>query len=88
MHPPEVRQPGRVQTLPRLGRSPQRLRCLADVVLEQPRLGQCAADLNLLLTAEPGPLERTHQQGRGVRATPLIEGPNCLAIEVLGRHVD
>ncbi len=86
VHPPEIGKAGRVESLPRLGRTPQGLGRLADVVLQQPGLGQRAADLNLLLAPQPGPLQHPNEQGRRVCAAALVERPNGLAIEVLSRH--
>ena len=86
VHPPEVGQPGGIEPFAGFGRSPQGLGGLADVVLQQPGFRERAPDLDLLVATEPRPLERAHEQRRRVRAAPLLERPNGLAVEVRRRH--
>src|SRR5262245_61808661 len=44
VHPPQLGQSGRLQTLARFGRTAKRLGRLSQVVLEEPGLGEGAAD--------------------------------------------
>ncbi len=77
---------GRIEAFSSFGRSPQGFGGLADIVLQQPGLGQSAPNLNLLIAIEPRTLERAHEQRRRVRAPPLLERPNGLTVEVWRRH--
>ena len=73
VHAPQVRQPGRVEPLPPLRRIAQRLGRLPDVVLQQPGLGQRAADLGLLVAVAAGLFQCADEEGGGLRAVPVLE---------------
>jgi hypothetical protein len=86
VHPPEIRKTSRIEPFSRFGRPPERFGCLSNVVLEEPRLGQRAPDLDLLLAPETRPLQRPDEEGRRIRTAPLIERLYRLAVEVGGRQ--
>ncbi len=86
VHAPEVRQPGRVEALPPFRRIAQRFGRLPDVVLEQPGLGQRAADLGLLVAIAAGLLQRANEEGGRLRAVPVLERLHGLAVEIWVRH--
>jgi hypothetical protein len=73
VHAPEVRKAGGIETLARFGRSPKRFGRLSNIILQQPRVGQGAAHLNLLVAAESRLLQRAHEQRRRIRAASLFE---------------
>ena len=61
------------------GGSPERLGRLADVVLQEPGFGQRAANLERLVAAQPGLLERADEEGRGFGAVSVLQGLGGLA---------
>ena len=83
VQPPELREPGRVQPLAPLRRTAQRLGRLPHVVLQQPRFGERAANLDLLVAAAaPGCLQRANQQGGRLGAVPAFERLDRLRVKV------
>lgn len=74
VHPPEVRQPGRIGTLTDIGWSPERLRRLPKVILKQPGLCEGGADPNLVLPSQPRLAKRTDEQRRRLGAVSMFEG--------------
>ena len=86
VHPPEVGKTGRIDALSRLGWTPKRFDGLPQVVLKQPRLGQRAAKLNLLVARQAWTPQGTDEQRCCIRASPLTQGLKGLTVEVGGRH--
>ena len=82
MHAPEVRKARRVEPFSRFGRSTERFGRLPEIVLEEPGIGKGAPDLDLLLAAQPRPLDRADEEGRRVRAAAVFQSLNGLPIEV------
>ena len=71
--PPEFRQPRRMDPLALFGRLAKRIGRLAKVVLEQPRLGEGAAQLQRFVARCAGLPYGSDEQGRGVRALSALE---------------
>ena len=87
MHAPQLRQPGGLEPLARIGRTTKRLGGLAQVVLKEPRLGEGAADLDLFVAGDAGTFQQANQQrGRFFTAAPF-ERFERLSQTVRRRHV-
>jgi hypothetical protein len=73
MHAPEIGKASRVRTLAGVGRPPQGLARLPEVILEKPRLRQRTPEPDLVITLEARLPQGTHQQGRGLGPMPLLQ---------------
>ena len=84
VHPPEVRQPGRIGPFARIGRPAQRLGRLPQIVLEQPRLRQRAPDLDLVLATQARLPKRPDEQRRGLGPMSLFQSLDGAVVQL--RH--
>jgi hypothetical protein len=62
VHPPKLREASRLEPFARFGRTAKRLGGLAQIILEEPRLGERAADLDLFVARETGTFEQANQK--------------------------
>ena len=86
VHPPQVRQPGRVETLPSFRGIAQCFGRLPHVVLEQPGFGQRAANLRLLVASATGLFQGANEEGRRLSAVSVLERLHGLFVEIQVRH--
>ena len=83
---PQLRKTGRMQPLALLGRIPEGLCRLADVILLEPGLGQGGADLEGLVAGQPRLLERAKQERGRIGALSLLKGVYRLGVTLGERH--
>ena len=86
VHAPDIREPGRVQTLAPLWRWAQGLGGAARVVLQQPGIRQGTPHLDLVVAPQPRLLQRPGQPRGRIGAVPVLERLDRLCVKVRNRH--
>jgi hypothetical protein len=86
VHPPQIRQSSGRHALAPSRRRAKGVGRLTDIVLKEPRLGQRAPNLDLLIAMQAGLTQRSHEKGGGFHAGSTFQRPRRLTVKIGRRH--